>query len=566
TTNSPKQALGTRLSFTAGDFETRKGDARIAVADGKLSAKLNFGYASQFNYFLVSRRTSLEYGGLAPDVRPLTDDQRRPFSYLANARIDYDFTDNDRVVFETGMSYSGNEFYVNATGRLLVVSAEKPFVRAAYNSPNLNAQVSWNRRNTPEPQLVFNANATSAERSDDYLGEVQWNSAFLEKKLRTVAGASYQFQNVNTSVVGAVPLLAPDNLRNSFTGIYGQLEYMLAPELRVVGAIRADFSTLIATKLSPKVGVVWTPLENQTLRFTVNQSFLRPSYPDFYRRSPVQLDTAISNAGKFIDATLTARSGTPVVTGIATAASFSIGNPNIKPEESTSFELGYKGIINKSIFVTTDLYFNRRSNFISSSLGGLAPDVYPAYRSNLTGSLAQYNGFVDSTLQARLAPSVYARLAQFEGKAASLIVPANIGLINELGAELAVNYYLGESLLLTANYAYIDVKVIENSVTSQKIFPNTSRHRMNFGATYTHRTLFDATANLKYVEGFEWLAGLNEGQVPSYAVLNLNANVNITRNVRAGVNVFNALDRKHYEIFGGTVLGRYTTANVVLTF
>jgi outer membrane receptor protein involved in Fe transport len=46
----------------------------------------------------------------------------------------------------------------------------------------------------------------------------------------------------------------------------------------------------------------------------------------------------------------------------------------------------------------------------------------------------------------------------------------------------------------------------------------------------------------------------------------MNAAVELTDNIDLGVNVFNVLDRRHYQIFGGTMLGRYATANLVFEF
>ncbi|MBI3258551.1 MAG: TonB-dependent receptor, partial [Ignavibacteriae bacterium] len=54
------------------------------------------------------------------------------------------------------------------------------------------------------------------------------------------------------------------------------------------------------------------------------------------------------------------------------------------------------------------------------------------------------------------------------------------------------------------------------------------------------------------------------GSVPEYWVVNFNAGYNFTKDLRLGVNVFNLLDREHYEIFGGTILHRYATAELSL--
>jgi outer membrane receptor protein involved in Fe transport len=108
--------------------------------------------------------------------------------------------------------------------------------------------------------------------------------------------------------------------------------------------------------------------------------------------------------------------------------------------------------------------------------------------------------------------------------------------------------------------------VLENAVPAQPIFPNTSPHRINLGATYTVPNKYDFSANLRYVEGFPWLAGVQQGFVPTFAVLNLNGSYYVMRNWKIGFNIFNALDRRHYQIFGGTILQRQATISTSVTF
>jgi outer membrane receptor protein involved in Fe transport len=448
----------------------------------------------------------------------------------------------------------------------LIPLVNKPFVRVAYNSPRLNVQSVWNRRFTPFPQPVLNTPAAnSAEDSDDITTELQVNNVFFENRLRAIAGISHQWQRIETVVSGAQPLLSANsltrnNLHNTFTGVYGQLEYNLLPNLQLVGATRVDFSTLIETKISPKVALVYSPFEQHTFRFTVNQAFLRPSYPDFYRRSQLGAPINLASTVRVINDSLK-RVGINDTLTFSRLDRFSLGNPNIRPEEALSFEIGYKGVFSKSLFITADVYLNRRRNFISSPLSANAPLVFTPYRYNRASP--QINDYVNRQLAqglqaARINP---AELVIAENRPMLVQTPINIGLIEEYGFELGVNYYLNENLLLTGNYAYISTNVLENAVPAQPIFPNTSPHRVNLGATYTVPNKYDFSANLRYVEGFPWLAGVQQGFVPAFAVLNLNGSYYVMRNWKVGFNVFNALDRRHYQIFGGTILQRQATVS-----
>jgi outer membrane receptor protein involved in Fe transport len=71
---------------------------------------------------------------------------------------------------------------------------------------------------------------------------------------------------------------------------------------------------------------------------------------------------------------------------------------------------------------------------------------------------------------------------------------------------------------------------------------------------------------MQYSAGFDWLAGTYVGYVPEYTILNLNAGMYVFDSMRLGVNVYNLLNRKFYQVFGGTYLPRYFTAKISYEF
>ncbi|MCZ2131777.1 MAG: TonB-dependent receptor [Bacteroidetes bacterium] len=578
-TYSPRDVIGTRVSVTGGEYGTFRASMRHAGETVEnWSYKVNVGYSRQNQDWIVSRQKDtakpnfgLEYPGISFDVPglrqgigyignidSLVEARRVAYNAFGTLRLDYNFTDDERILAEGGFSKYGNEYFVNQTGRVLVPEANKPFVRIAYSAPRWNVQAQWAQRITVIPQVVLNAAATSAEGSTVGSLEIQRNDAFLNDDLKIIAGASHEIQNANTTVAGALSMIAPDDQRHNFTGIYGQAEYNLLENLQLVGAARLDLSSYFDTQFSPKGAIVYTPIENQTFRLTVNRSFLRPSYGDRFRRSPGGLPIELAR----IDSAVSAQTGAPAL-GLGRVPVWNLGNPNIGVETAESFEFGYKGIINKDLFVTLDVYVNRRKNFISNPLGGLAPEVYRPIR--------YASAAANDSLRSIIGQANFDRLAQYNdpvtGKTAPafIITPTNIGLVEEKGVELGVNYYALKNLLLTGNFAYLESQVLENIAPTNKIIPNVSPRRYNIAAQYTMPD-WDATLSFRYVDGFAWIVGLSEGHIPSYGVLNFNANYRFSNNLQLGVNVFNLLDRKHYEIFGGTYLYRYATASATYSF
>ncbi|GAB5464681.1 MAG: hypothetical protein Kapaf2KO_01170 [Candidatus Kapaibacteriales bacterium] len=599
TTTAPKDALGTRIEVGGGEFETYRGNVRHAAElTDNLFLKVSAGGSSQRQVWVRSREFGfngqpidggmLEYAGLAPDrpgARPGFDsitadytiadmiaDNKNAFNIFGSARLDYYLGENEILTIEGGGSKYGNEYYVNQTGRILIDEINKPFFRAAYNSDNWNIQSHWIRRESPVTQVVMNAAATSGEKSDILHSEVQWNDIFLDDKLRVIAGASYEYQYVNTSVAQSLPLLNPDDVTYHFYSAYGQLEYELLENLDLVVANRFDAVSggLFDPQLSPKAGIVWEPIAAQTFRFTVNRSFLRPSYPEFFRVSPA--GAPIFNLDS-VDQAIAAQYGVNPLGLSEMTNVWNYGNPDIDVESAISYEVGYKGIINDDLYVTADVYYNVRSNFISNPLPGLVTGVYaPANdygNAEANEALRQHMINQSQAFGGRN----FTGLAQNpnDGSVDVIIAPDNIARVNEYGAEISANYYVTDELSFRANYAWLGVDVAEQEegTDSNEILPNTSPNRVNIGFTYDDKKSsypWFVGADFRGVQGFQWVAGLFTGHVPEYWVLNVNAGVEITNNIELGVNVFNALDRRHYQIFGGTILGRYATANLVFNF
>jgi len=589
-TYSPLEVQGTRVSLGVGEWETYRAAIRHAGQMNDLSYKFTLGASTQYNYSLTSRmidstkpNNGLEYAGLRNDVRALSDAHKHPFQVAATARFDYDLHNNDRVVLEGGYAASGNEMYVNQTGRLIVQRVEKPFARLAYNSENFNVQGLWNRRNTPDKQIVYNAMAASLETSDVYGVDAQYNNTWLDGKLKWITGVMAEYQDINspayTDTIGVnalgkpltegVGLTDPTHMIGRFLSGYAQAEYAANEQWSFIGAARVDASNVFNTQFSPKLAVVFQPENGHSFRLTYNRSFLRPAYTELYRKSPAGAPANITAVGATVDSVTSAIVGQPVAANLnlGVTPQWNLGNITLTPETANSLELGYRGKISKSFSAEVSAYWNRRTNLISSPLGGLAPGVYAPVKSN-TGN-AQFDAVADSVLHAELGKinsNYSSMLATYNNGNALVIAPTNIAVVNELGAEVAATYFITDQFSVTGNYAYIDVAVADNTVPAQRILPNTSRHRINFGLDYLELGKYDASLNLKYVEGFNWIAGTQQGFVPAYAVLNFNAGCYIVPQLRVGVNASNLLDRQHYEIFGGTILRRQVTGNLTYTF
>ena len=88
-----------------------------------------------------------------------------------------------------------------------------------------------------------------------------------------------------------------------------------------------------------------------------------------------------------------------------------------------------------------------------------------------------------------------------------------------------------------------------------RLLPNAPENKYNLGLAWRGSKL-DAKVSYRWVEGYDWAAGVFVGTIPEYEVVNVAANYRINDMFGFGVDVSNALNNEHWEAFGGDLLER----------
>ena len=115
--------------------------------------------------------------------------------------------------------------------------------------------------------------------------EGQYNRSFAEDRARIVLGGSARSYHVDTE--NTLMSLADDNRTDGYFSGYGQFEYKLTPQWRIVAASRVDKGDLFNTQFSPKGALVFSPNEDHAIRFTVNRAFQVPNYSEFFLQANI---------------------------------------------------------------------------------------------------------------------------------------------------------------------------------------------------------------------------------------------------------------------------------------
>jgi len=609
TTLSPRESPGGKISVSGGELESYKADGRWAglFGEGRFGLRVNGGYSSNDTWTrsrTLVDRTALqqEYAeavegsditvGLmsSPEVRALIGqtcggatavcagldrtpqgDRDAITAAYGSARLDYYLNNGGALTFEGGASQVQNEVLVTGIGRVQVAKGFKPYGRVAYNSNHLNVFGYWNRRESKEPQYSLASGAELFEKSDIFHVEAQGNTDFMDGSGKAIFGTSFRQYNVNTS--GSLMRPADDDRSDKVYSAYAQLEYRVTDQVRLVGAARYDEGDLFDGQFSPKGGIVFSPNENHSFRFTVNRAFQTPNYSEFFLRVAAGAPQNFSalEAGLRASPLGAALAGVPqgqLFTNSATVPVFARGNADLDVEKTLGYELGWKGALTSRVYVTVDAYLNNIKDFVADLLPGVnpafgfwsAPDAVPEqFRAQLEGAVKQN--------LAGISPLAAAGLTRTEdGNTAIVVSYTNEGDVDQKGVDIGLGIQLNNEFRLDGTYSYFDFTVNSKNAGDQLV-PNTPKSKGTVTLAYQGISNgFDGSLSLRAVAGYDWAAGVFVGKVPSSEFVNASLGYRLTPNFRLFAVGTNILDQQRYQLFGGSVLGRRVIGGLTTTF
>ena len=623
TTPSPADVQGTKVAVSGGERETARFDIRHAGVTGtqKWGYKANFGHVQVGETFSESRtvpdaegvcapppsQCAFEYGPLPTEAVPLLDDPVS--STYGSGRLDYNFDNGSLWTAEGGMTHVENEIFVTGIGRVQVNGADRPWVRSQYASDHFVAMGWYSGRRAdelegnpaaPAPpgglpgrpcvprdtcegnnQTSLASGAQLLEKSDIYHVEGQANWSSGDGNLLLVGGASNRWYSVDTQET-----LMEESQEDVITSAFGQAEWQIHPMWNLLVAGRFDhFSVIDDDKFAPKGAIVFTPRPDHSLRFTYNRAYQVPNYSELFLRVAAGAPANLSPLEQGIEAGIAEQLGIPAIdlplNFSATTPVQARGNEDLEVEELSGFEWGYKGsLAGGRVFLTADYYNNQIEDFVTDLLPNVNRDDFPAYQlpeafDDLPFPEPVIAAIKQGTLTA-IEENLGPRFALFsllpDGSPAFIVSYTNAGQVDEQGVELGVSFLPAANWQVDANYTYFDFEIDDDrateggTVNENELSPNTPQHKGNLGLTYNNPERFSAGFNLHMQEAFDWAAGVFAGRIPGYATVDLNGSWNVAPFARINVAWNNVLDKEHFQLYGGSVLGSRAVGGVTFTF
>ena len=487
-----------------------------------------------------------------------------------SARVDYYAANRSIVTLEAGAAQEEHPVFTIGSGRNQARRLVRPWARLAWDAGGSGVSAWYSGFSLPEMVRLASGEPVYTAEAAFHL-EGRTSQSFAREAGRLVVGASVQDNEVNSK--GTILGLAYDDRSDQYYGAFAQLEYRVGL-VRVIGAVRWDDANLYAPQLSPKAAFVFTPTKNHALRVSVNRAFLTPSLPTLFAASAagtgVQNLSAIEaqlRADPSVGPALAAVPNGTLFTNSAAVPESSLGNPVLAPQTVTSYEAGYKGQIGWRAFITLDAYAARIENFTTSMLPGVNP-MYPRWTAPPEVPAAD-RATVESAVRNALAPrgsAVQNGLTRLPDATTAVVLSfANVGTVDEWGVEFGSSISLSRVLTTSASYAWYN-SAIRDNVAGNVLSPNTPRNKGVISLTYAGRQGIDVGVDARIVSGYHWTMGLWDGDIPASQMVNLSAGYRINPHLRVFANATNLFDQQHFEVYGGSVIGRRVLAALTSTF
>lgn len=224
---------------------------------------------------------------------------------------------------------------------------------------------------------------------------------------------------------------------------------------------------------------------------------------------------------------------------------------------TTTYEVGYKGILGNNLYLTGNLYYEQNANFA----------VFNVITANVFFDSTSMADYLRQTLPADEASELAGAIAglsigtispEQEDPVDRIISSREFGKTSHVGLELGLAYYPTPRWTLTGDVSYLSDNVFRRKEGwADDISLNASDNKWSLSAAYAEDTV-DGMLRWRYVGGFEVLDPIGAGKVDSYSVLDLTCGYRLSANpsMRLGLSVQNLLDERHREYITSARIGR----------
>lgn len=430
---------------------------------------------------------------------------------------------------------------------------------------------------SPEFKAAFNRSVndpdltTGSKFQDEskyYHADANYNFSHLVDFADIQVGGSYRRYSLNSS--GTIYTDYDGPINYSEFGIYTQIqkkfELSEAVDLKITGSARYDKSEFFDGFVSPRLSAGFTINKDHNIRASAQTGFRNPTTQDLFigldagrailvgsapdNLSRYERNYGISAEGQSlgIPSSITQTGEAAYVNSFSATSvqnfaesqdpsQLQAGNSAlVKPEKVTSFEVGYRGKLNK-IIVDLSIYYNKYKDFISGenviapfygSTNPTAPDYPLAIAAVANGDYQVYQTYTNSEAD-----------------------------VDSYGASIGVSTKIFGDFDLSGNYTFTKQDFDQNAFPDFRTNFNTPEHKFkaSFGNTELFKN-FGFNIAYRFSDDYYWQATFGDGLIPEFHTVDAQINLRVPKlksSFKAGAT--NLLGDEYFTAFGTGFIG-----------
>ncbi|UOE46389.1 TonB-dependent receptor [Mucilaginibacter sp. SMC90] len=448
---------------------------------------------------------------------------------------------------------------------------------------------NWDIKSSLIPNAPVTGGAALVQKSHMYNGEAQWDLTDKVKFVDLLVGADVRVYSITPDGNNFVDFSRPIADRNTplADGTFGKdviykkygaftqvTKTFFDEKLKLFGSIRWDRNPYFDPKFTPRLAAVYTVNQNHNFRFTFQNGYRFPSLFEalsyvnngrvkrvgslpfineglgylgnsYTQTSVVAFNAAVNAAGGSDQAALANRNLLKVA-----------DLPPARPEQITSFEVGYKGIVaDNKVFIDIDAYTNRYDGFL-----GQVQVFVP------NGATVGTDAGVLSMLDVNRDPTTgTSSNAASQGQSRYRVYTNAKNIYHNYGSSAGITYNFYQHYTVSGNVSFNKLK----AQTASDIFVtgfNTPEWSGNvsFGNREVVKN-FGFNVVYKWQQSYLWESPLVTGTVPSIKTVDAQVTYRVPSYYATfklgATDIFN---KRYYQYAGGPTIGGLYYVSVTL--
>ncbi|ANF81320.1 hypothetical protein A3K93_03325 [Acinetobacter sp. NCu2D-2] len=420
-----------------------------------------------------------------------------------NSRLTYILNDKHDLEFEANFVKQEGETTAGKTTKLGEKDSYSRNYRDVYSithngqyNDNVESVSFIQYEKSRNPDRKHSTNPTSGIDLETVLANTQWNWTLGEHDL--TLGASFKGENLEDKATNSNPLVGFKPITRDTYSLFGEDTRGLTDRFSLTAGVRVDYDENFGEQFSPRLYGVYNLNDSMIVKGGVSTGYKQPDIravaPGYYAATGGGAGNAVIRA-----------------------------NPDLKPEESVSSELGF--------YLTRDIY--------KASLTGF----YTEFKNKIIEVRDCESDRIDDKWVAK-------QCELFPGQADSPMYyfisdRFNVDEAVMYGAEATFEAELAPGVNLLTNYTYTETEQKSGKFKGQPL-NEMPKHMANLTVDYEITDDLNIWSRLHYrseTSSFLGRASMSD-KTPGYEFLDIGLNYNFTDNLKGKFGVYNVLNEK----------------------